>query len=735
MESLQCASEVAHMAEQQQTESLVNIKRISVPFGSQGLMGTDMAKAEDVTQLLKQKPQHTGTLGSVSTQAQLASLSSIDSLCESVVDIPKEVILISMVSQEQALYNPKNPLYRNTKSKDEKWSEIANHVGWTDAQCKAKWKAMRDQYCRELKRAKANTKGTVKWKYFKELDFLRPYALARNYRSRGSQNANGILTTMTLPNISTTTTITSSSSNNNNANNNSFSNSSSSSQNLTMSAEPTKFANIKIEDRSGSLLETCSFVPATTTTATTGASNAVTLDKKTDTTRSLSAFIARHILQHQQQQQQPHGNDVGSATSITVTCETPNPSASDTLYNDFVDCVNVGGVVNQTSTHNADEEDDDPIHTFLNIESYFEKELIMLIQQEDMIYNYSNQNYRNVKLKLEVWDEIARKLKKPVKQCRGKWKALRDQYAREYKRLKTQVNGYVTSRWKHYDSLSFLQKYIQQKSLDGDTLNMLMPKHDSVGELEEHMDESPLRHSEPQANNLDTSPGSSSQLNISTLPTLTGPHKAELAVTMEQQQQQEVQQPSELCVASYDEMDIENYINGDVVHDEDDENDNDDMDTTPTSEQQSQQQQQQQTGTQQHHVVNYDNDEDSVYMTVESVTNALTKSEQLNDTGSSLEPQQLQQQLQTASDYTQKLEVTTPTSTSTRYQNTANTPSTSSQAVYPLGGCSMAAEEDEIGAFFKAVAMKIRNAQLEPVAFTDLQIDILRVINEALRNH
>lgn len=38
---------------------------------------------------------------------------------------------------------------------------------------------MRDQYCRELKRAKANTKGTVKWKYFKELDFLRPYALAR----------------------------------------------------------------------------------------------------------------------------------------------------------------------------------------------------------------------------------------------------------------------------------------------------------------------------------------------------------------------------------------------------------------------------------------------------------------------------------------------------------------------------------------------------------------------------
>lgn len=44
-------------------------------------------------------------------------------------------------------------------------------------------------------------------------------------------------------------------------------------------------------------------------------------------------------------------------------------------------------------------------------------------------------------------------------------------------------------------------------------------------------------------------------------------------------------------------------------------------------------------------------------------------------------------------------------------------------------------EDDEVGAFFKAVAMKIRNAKLSPVAFTDLQIDILRVINGSLRNH
>jgi len=102
------------------------------------------------------------------------------------------------------------------------------------------------------------------------------------------------------------------------------------------------------------------------------------------------------------------------------------------------------------------------------MESYFEKELITLIQQEDMIYNYGNVNYRNVKLKMEVWEEIARKLKKSVKQCRLKWKALRDQYAREHKRLRTLMHIEATSRWKHYDSLSFLQKYMKQKTLDSD---------------------------------------------------------------------------------------------------------------------------------------------------------------------------------------------------------------------------------------------------------------------------
>ncbi|XP_017042428.1 mediator of RNA polymerase II transcription subunit 15 [Drosophila ficusphila] len=651
-------------------------------------------------------------------QQQLVNLSIDGSLGENVVTIPKELILISLVSQEQSLYNPKHPNYRSTKTKDEKWLEIGSNVGWSDVQCKSKWKAMRDQYCRELKRAKACSKA-VKWKYFKELDFLRPYALARNYRGRSAQNTNGIVATATPISLPLNTSFSSNSS----------------SQNLNLSG------NIKIEDASAStLLDTCSFSSASST------------DKKPAPT-----FLASHIgavLQQQQQQLQPQPENNwnyltdtggGGTPSIIVQCGTAsNTTVVDSLYNEIVDCVNAANQSNSAATAastvsastaahnqstNAEEEDDDPIYTLLNMESYFEKELITLIQQEDMIYNYSNENYRNAKLKMEVWEEIARKLKKSVKQCRLKWKALRDQYAREHKRLRTLMHVDATSRWKHYDSLSFLQKYIQQKTLDSDSQLR-------VRELEEHMAHS---HSPPTQQSALESSSSSSQLNMPALPHLTGPHKAEQQHQQQeeqQQQQQQQQQASELCVANYNDMDIETYINGDAHHEDDEEEDEDEeMETTTAAEQTPQPQDQ--------HVMAYDHEEGNVYMAVQNVGNSMTKQEQLSEGAPSLEHQQLQ-----ATGEYQKLEIQTPTTP--RFQNTATTPSSTSTSRYhsapitPNKPAHMefsasnghtSGDDDEIGAFFKAVSMKIRNAQMEPVAFTDLQIEILRVINEALRNH
>lgn len=238
-----------------------------------------------------------------------------------------------------------------------------------------------------------------------------------------------------------------------------------------------KFTSIKIESTPTQNFTTCEFSSAKSDTS----NNNLTEEQLTT------------VLQ-----QQSDDNNwtyiTGSNNSSTNTTRLDNHSLSDTqhllstthhhsqqqtdeaFYNALVDCVGQiqqqqqqlcqqqSTCQQQHTTPNIDEEDDDPIHTFLNIESYFEKELIALIQSEDVLYNSFNPNYRNVKLKLEVWDEIARKLKKTVKQCRLKWKALRDQFIREHKRLKNRENIESLPRWKHYDALSFLQKFIKHKA-------------------------------------------------------------------------------------------------------------------------------------------------------------------------------------------------------------------------------------------------------------------------------
>ncbi|XP_068149856.1 putative uncharacterized protein DDB_G0271606 [Drosophila tropicalis] len=668
---------------------------------------------------------------------------------ENSVTIPKEQLLISLVAQEQALYNPKHQNYRSTKCKDEKWNEIGSHVGWTGIQCKAKWKALRDQYCRELKRAKTCVKA-VKWKYYKELDFLRPYALARNYRGRTTQIVAGQQQIVST---------------NQSFNSNSSSSGGGAGHNLNLAGS------IKIEDATPTnhhLLGNCGFVPSSQGQGGTVSNNNNSNnsgDKNVSSTTTTSSFIIQqqptqqqHHHHHQQQQQQDNNWNYLTTDGGTNAVQTSNvihATTVDRLYNDFVDCVNASAaaaVANAPSsstpsagtsgTVNADlEEDDDPLHTFLNMEIYFEKELITLIQQEDMIYNYGNENYRNAKLKMEVWEEIARKLRKSVKQCRQKWKALRDQYAREHKRLRTLMPHLdsISSRWKHYDSLNFLQKYIQQKTLDnnnatandGSHLNMLLPKHVPVTELDAPNTPPPATASAQSAQVQQESPV---QTGLA-LPPLSGPHKGEME---EDQQQHQHQSATDLCVASYDEMDIENYINGDVPHtNEDDDDDDVDDDEEDVEEEEEEEEEE------------LDEDEEDQEMVVTGDSPIQESPQQQQQQHQEHQQQQHQQQQQP------QLEVSYNTNENPIYMTLSKQegqqPPTTSVVEIPTNAhptsnhgnlnprYSLPAptlnDDDEIGAFFKAVAMKIRNAQLEPVAFTDLQIDILQVINKALRNH
>uniref|UniRef100_A0A1I8NXE5 MADF domain-containing protein n=1 Tax=Stomoxys calcitrans TaxID=35570 RepID=A0A1I8NXE5_STOCA len=734
---------------------------------------------------------------------------------ESIVAIPKEVILISLVSQEQALYNPKHENYRNTQRKDMKWKEIADNVGWEDTQCKAKWKAMRDQYCRELKRSKFNAKANVKWKYFKELDFLRPYALARNYRPRNPIPANN----------NNNNTNSNNSTNSNNNNQNSYNCSAVATANDVNNATDnnnTKFTTIKIETNATESFVTCDF----TSVKDGGGTNHLTeeqlntvLQQQTDennwtyiTGSSTSSNNNSRLDNH----------SLGEATQHLLSTHHHHQQqhADEALYNALVDCV---GQIQQQQQHQLcqqqsnssqqnssvnDEEDDDPIHTFLNIESYFEKELIALIQHEDVLYNSFNPNYRNVKLKLEVWDEIARKLKKTVKQCRLKWKALRDQFIREHKRLKNRENIESLPRWKHYDALSFLQKFIKHKAGEFEAKQPLMQitKTEIDADMDDDDDHMNISGSSPMRSPLDNIKREISHNHIR-MPDLVSedPNPNQ---NLHQHQHSETLCMATSSVGEYDDMDIDNYIigDGDSVVDEHNAQEEQEDDTQPednTSIQEfspfgnttkhngeeevaarhpnleatnasykpsvsvSPQTLQTTNGGGGRGLVNEHQNQQTHHINMPSLD--------LSDNNDVISPDnnmkattttQTQQtyQASAASSNSPSLSLTTTldmcaatppppapapaSTTATQANSTTAAPSTSEAATntqptqllpsnsnIASNNNSVNSEDDEVGAFFKAVAMKIRSAKLSPVAFTDLQIDILRVINGSLRNH
>ena len=115
-------------------------------------------------------------------------------------------LLISLVKPEEYLYNRYHPFYRNHIEKQNKWNDIASKVNsprkfyrfwriweklfrifikmfvlfFVAKVCKAKWKALRDQYAREMKRlARTYKDDNVRWKHFNDLDFLKKFITTR----------------------------------------------------------------------------------------------------------------------------------------------------------------------------------------------------------------------------------------------------------------------------------------------------------------------------------------------------------------------------------------------------------------------------------------------------------------------------------------------------------------------------------------------------------------------------
>lgn len=103
------------------------------------------------------------------------------------------------------------------------------------------------------------------------------------------------------------------------------------------------------------------------------------------------------------------------------------------------------------------------INRRMSEEMQFEKDLINGIKEYEYLYNTHHPNYRKFESKKMIWESIASKINKTESQCRLKWKALRDQFSREAKRLSCCENPESTPKWKHYEDLRFLEKHIRLK--------------------------------------------------------------------------------------------------------------------------------------------------------------------------------------------------------------------------------------------------------------------------------
>ncbi|KAL5273953.1 hypothetical protein ACFFRR_000611 [Megaselia abdita] len=219
--------------------------------------------------------------------------------------------LISIIKEHPIIYQTTHDMYRDSNGRNTIWEEISLQMDCPEKICKAKWRACRDQYARELKRF-GNNMSCSRWKYTRDLEFLRPYTLKRVYKQR-------------------------------------------------MSYYPLK------DHEDDSLVK-----------------EGVSLDSS--------------------------GLSLGSEVSG---------------------------------------------------EMQFEKSLISEIREHEYLYNTHHPDYRKFENKKIIWESIGFKINKTESQCRLKWKALRDQFSREAKRVIYCDDPESTPKWKHYEDLKFLEKHIK----------------------------------------------------------------------------------------------------------------------------------------------------------------------------------------------------------------------------------------------------------------------------------
>ncbi|CAH0720199.1 unnamed protein product, partial [Brenthis ino] len=87
----------------------------------------------------------------------------------------KDELLIESVKMYKSLYDAKNTAknFKNNIAKHKCWEEISAVIGFPVAECKKRWKSLRDQYTKKRKGESTSTERTnSNWEYMSLMSFL-----------------------------------------------------------------------------------------------------------------------------------------------------------------------------------------------------------------------------------------------------------------------------------------------------------------------------------------------------------------------------------------------------------------------------------------------------------------------------------------------------------------------------------------------------------------------------------
>lgn len=96
----------------------------------------------------------------------------------------------------------------------------------------------------------------------------------------------------------------------------------------------------------------------------------------------------------------------------------------------------------------------------------FDDVLIAEVEKYSHLYDITSKNYRDAKMAELSWISIAETCGRSPKECKDRWRYLRDQYVKRRKTFDENGGaemGAKRQKWRYFDALGFLSDFIKHR--------------------------------------------------------------------------------------------------------------------------------------------------------------------------------------------------------------------------------------------------------------------------------